>query len=143
MFEIDLSKKVALITGGTKGIGLGTAKALASAGASCVMTYRGGTGDLEGIKEECARQGWSEPMLEMADVSKSEDTVALMERIKERHDGVDIFISNVAFAARTPELSDYKKRSLVKSLEYSAWPLVDYVETIKESFGRYPGHVVA
>ncbi len=143
MFAIDLTEKVAVITGGTRGIGLGAAKALASAGATCVMTHRWGSADQEAIRAEFLEIGAPEPMLEMADVSRTEDTQALMERIKEHHDGVDIFISNVAFAAKTPELSDYRKRSFFKSLEYSTWPLVDYVEVINQTFGRYPGHVVA
>lgn len=143
MFEIDLTGKTALITGGTRGIGLATAKALAGAGAHCVMTHRWGSADLDDIRRQFADMQAPEPMLEMADVSHKEDTVALMERIKEKRDGVDIFISNVAFAARTPELSSYRKRSLVTSLEYSAWPLVEYVETIYEAFERYPRYVVA
>lgn len=143
MYEIDLTGKVAVITGGTRGIGLGAAQALASAGATCVMTYRWGSADLEGLSRDFEERGWAAPMLEMADVSHHDDTLALMERISERFDGVDIFINNVAFAARTPSLSDYRKRSLFKSLEYSAWPLVDYIQTMDEVFGRVPGHVVA
>lgn len=143
MYKIDLSSKTALITGGTRGIGLATARSLAEAGAKCVMTYRWGSADLDAIKAEFVEMGAPEPLLEMADVSHKEDTQALMERIKSETDGVDIFISNVAFAARTPDLSSYRKRSLFKSLEYSAWPLIEYVEAMEETFGRYPGHVVA
>ena len=143
MIEIDLSDKVALVTGGTRGIGLASAKALGAAGAQCVMTYRWGSADLDEIRADFDALGAPEPMLEMADVSHTEDTEALMERIKERPGGVDIFINNVAFAARTPELSSYRKRSLFKSLEYSAWPLVEYVEAAHDICGRYPEYVVA
>ena len=143
MYSIDLSDKLALITGGTRGIGLACAKALASAGAQCVMTYRWGSADEAQLLEEFDALDAPRPLLVMADVSHGEDTRALMQRIKQSHDGVDIFISNVAFAARTPDLSSYRKRSLFTSLEYSAWPLVEYVEAIHDSFGRYPKHVVA
>ncbi len=143
MYKIDLSGKTALITGGTRGIGLGCAKALGQAGATCVLTYKWGSADLDELRREFEALGAPEPLFEMADVSRSEDTQALMERIKSAGHGVDIFISNVAFAARTPELSSYKKRSLFKSLEYSAWPLVEYVEVAGRVFGEYPEHVVA
>ncbi len=143
MYAIDLSGKVALITGGTRGIGLATARALASAGAQCVMTYKWGSADLEAIADEFEAMGAETPHFEAADVAHSEDTEALVETLHETYGGVDIFVSNVAFAAKTPTLGDYRKRSLMTSLEYSAWPLVDYVETIAEVCGSYPGHVVA
>ncbi len=143
MFEIDLSTKTALITGGTRGIGLATAKALSQAGARCVLTHRWGSADPEEIRRQFAELQAPQPMIEMADVSHPDDTMELMARIGESCDGVDIFISNVAFAARTPELASYRKRSLFTSLEYSAWPLVEYVEAIQEAFERYPQYVVA
>ena len=143
MYNIDLSGKTALITGGTRGIGLGAAKALGSAGARCVLTFRWGSADPDEIRRQFDDLGAPEPMLEMADVSHPDDTEALMETIGESCDGVDIFVSNVAFAARTPDLESYEKRSLFKSLEYSAWPLIDYVDTIGNAFGDYPDYVVA
>jgi NAD(P)-dependent dehydrogenase (short-subunit alcohol dehydrogenase family) len=36
----------------------------------------------------------------------------------------------------------YKLRSLIKSIEYSAWPVVAYTRALKEVFGRYPRYVV-
>ncbi len=143
MIEIDLSGRVALITGGTRGIGLGIALKLGEAGARCVLTHRWGSADPDELAGLFEDRGAPRPLIEMADVSRSEDTEALMARIKEDHDGVDILIHNVAFAARPKELKEYRKRSLIRSLEYSAWPLVDYVEAARGSFGRPPGHVVA
>ena len=143
MYGIDLSEKVALITGGTRGIGLGIGEALASAGAQTVLTYRWGAADLDAIAAGFEARGFKKPIFEMADVSRSEETRELMGRLKVDVDGVDIFVNNVAFAARTGTLKEYRKRSLYKSLDYSAWPLVDYVEAIEEIFGAYPSHVVA
>ena len=37
----------------------------------------------------------------------------------------------------TSGLADYQKRSLFKSIEYSAWPLFAYTEGIREVFGTY------
>lgn len=143
MYKIDLSGQVAVITGGTRGIGLGIARALGGAGVRCVLTHRWGSRDPEEIKALFAADGSPEPLVEMADVARVEDTRALMERIKEEHGRVDHLIHNVAFAAKTPTLKDYRKRSLFRSLEYSAWPVVDYVVAIEEVFGEYPRHVVA
>lgn len=143
MFRIDLSGKMALITGGTRGIGLGVGRALGKAGATVVLTYRWGGADMEGIAAEFEEKGWPAPIFECADVSYLEDTEGLMERLSAVGDGVDIFVNNVAFAARTDKLADYQKRSFFKSLDYSAWPLVEYLEAMNAQFGRYPEHVVA
>ncbi|WP_158542502.1 SDR family oxidoreductase [Lujinxingia litoralis] len=142
MISIDLSGKVALITGGTKGIGLGSALKLGEAGARCVLTYRWGSADEAELFERFEAVGAPRPLLVGADVANDEDIEALMDAIGESHEGVDFFVSNVAFAARTPTLASYKKRSLFKSLEYSTWPLVSHVEAIHKRFGRYPAYVL-
>lgn len=143
MYPIELKGKVALITGGTRGIGLGSALALGQAGVRCVLTYRWGSADESELLAKFDALGAPRPMLVAADVANDEDISALMDAIAAEHEGVDIFISNVAFAARTPSLGDYKKRSFYKSLDYSTWPLVSHVQAIVERFGRYPGHVLA
>lgn len=143
MYPIDLRDKTALITGGTRGIGLGCARALACAGARCVLTYKWGSADLSALAEEFEGLGAPPPLFAAADVSQRADTKALMETIAESASGIDIFVSNVAFAARTPTFGDYRKRSFFTSLEYSAWPLVEYLEVMDEAFGRLPRHVVA
>lgn len=143
MYEVDLSGKVALITGGTRGIGLATARSLARAGARCVMTYKWGSADLEGLKDEFESMEAPQPVFKRADVSYPEDTEELIDELSDTHGSIDIFVSNVAFGAKTPDLDSYEKRSLFTSLEYSAWPLVDYVKTIEEKTGAYPEYVVA
>lgn len=142
MVEINLTDKTVLITGGTKGIGYAGAKRFASAGAKLFMTYKWGSAEEDRIYEEFERLKAPKPILLQADVSVDEDTAAVMEEIALHADGVDIFVSNVGFAARTLELADYAKRSLFKTLEYSSWPIVAYTRSIKERFGRFPGHVI-
>ena len=142
MMQIDLSDKVVLITGGTKGIGLASALNFARAGARLFLTYRWGTADEEELKKSFKLAGAEKPVLIQADVSVESDTGMLMEEIAETADRIDIFISNVGFALRTMNLEDYKKRSLFKTLEYSTWPLIDYSRKIKGCFGRYPRHIV-
>jgi 3-oxoacyl-[acyl-carrier protein] reductase len=40
------------------------------------------------------------------------------------------------------DLDDYSKRSLFKSIEYSAWPIVAYPQQIRRMFGAYPRYIV-
>ncbi len=143
MFGVDLKGKTALITGGTKGIGLASALALAEAGAQLYLTYKWGSADLEEVAAEFETRGALRPGLFEADAAEEQDTVRLMEELAAVTGKIDIFVSNVSFALRTLTLADYKKRSLFKTLEYSTWPLVDYTRRIKDRFGSYPKYVLA
>jgi len=142
MVSVDLRGKTALITGGTSGIGLATARALAEAGAQVFLTYKWGSADLEELAGSFTALGALRPGFFQADASQEEDTARLMEGLASSTSKVDIFVSNVSFALRTASLEDYKKRSLFKTLEYSTWPLIDYTLRIKARFGSYPRYVL-
>lgn len=139
---IDQKGKVVLVTGGTMGIGLATGLAYGKAGAKCVLTYRWGTADLDEVRAKFRAVHAPDPLLINADVSNAEDTVRLLEVVAKEHDGVDVYVSNVAFALRIQNLSDYQERSLYKSLDYTAWPMWSYTKKIHERFGRYPKYVI-
>lgn len=142
MFTIDMSGKVVLITGGTKGIGLSSALKFGQAGAKCYLTYKWGSDDYTPLYNAFESAGAPKPVLIQADVSVEEDTDALLTKIKESESKIDYFISNVGFAQRTMSLDEYKKRSLFKTLEYSTWPMIEYTRKIKSIFGKYPGYVL-
>jgi 3-oxoacyl-[acyl-carrier protein] reductase len=93
----DLTQKVALVTGGSRGIGRAIARALAGAGAHVVITYQG--------NEDAAREAASEieaaggtVSVKRFDVSDPEavDT-AIGEVVKERG-GLDILVSNAGIS---------------------------------------------
>lgn len=139
---IDLSGRVALVTGGTMGIGLATGMAYGRAGARAVLTYRWGSADEEEVRARFRAVGAPEPLILEADVSREEDTGPLLDRIAEEHDGVDVLVSNVAFALRVSGIDEYERRGLGQSIDYSAWPMVSYTRAIRERFGRYPRYVI-
>ena len=139
---IDLAGKVALVTGGTMGIGLATGLAYGRAGARAVLTYRWGTADEAAVRRRFTQAGAPDPLIVEADVTRAEDTCALLERIAAEHDGVDVLISNVAFALRVDSIDGYERRGLERSLDYSAWPMVAYTRAIHQRFGRYPRYVI-
>ncbi|NUQ72527.1 MAG: SDR family oxidoreductase [Polyangiaceae bacterium] len=138
----DLRGKAVLITGGTMGIGLATALAFARQGAAVTMTHKWGTADEDEILRQFRAEGLRDPSIVQADVSRDEDTAALLQQIKGGHDHIEAFISNVSVALVVKGLDDYEKRSLYKSIEYSTWPMFSYTRQIKEMFGQYPRYVV-
>lgn len=88
----DLSGKVALVTGGTRGIGRGIALALARAGADVVATSR---------KEDHVRQATQEiidlgrrSIAILTDVTKDDDRKRMVQETLKAFGRIDIFVSN-------------------------------------------------
>jgi NAD(P)-dependent dehydrogenase (short-subunit alcohol dehydrogenase family) len=138
----DLQGKAVLITGGTMGIGLATGLAFARQGAVCWLTHKWGSADEGEILKRFAAESLPTPNIVQADVVEADDTTALLTEIKRHHDRVEAFISNVSFGLVVNSMKDYQLRSLFKSIEYSAWPLVQYTDEIHKLFGCYPRYVI-
>jgi NAD(P)-dependent dehydrogenase (short-subunit alcohol dehydrogenase family) len=137
----DHRGKVVLVTGGTMGIGLATGLAFGRQGAKVVLTHRWSSANEDEVKKKFADVGAPEPLIVEADASHREDTVALLERIKELGP-LEVFVSNVSMALVVKNLDEYVKRSLFRSIEYSAWPMFEYTQEAKRILGRYPRYVI-
>ncbi|HTK89920.1 MAG TPA: 3-oxoacyl-[acyl-carrier-protein] reductase [Verrucomicrobiae bacterium] len=87
-----LAGKVALITGGTRGIGLAVARSLADDGASVVVSGRD-PGRLESAAKELEGLGAS-ALAVAADAAKREDADRLVEAAKERFGRIDVLVNN-------------------------------------------------
>jgi NAD(P)-dependent dehydrogenase (short-subunit alcohol dehydrogenase family) len=131
-------QKVALITGGTKGIGLATALRFAREGYQPVITYGWGSVDDDHVLEMFAKEN----LLKRADVVMKQDTKDLIGEVKEDYGYIDAFISNVSFSSLIKEIDDYSEKSLLKSIEYSTWPMIEYTREIKNITGKYPRYVI-
>jgi NAD(P)-dependent dehydrogenase (short-subunit alcohol dehydrogenase family) len=142
MMPVDLNGKTALVTGGTKGIGLAVALQLAKAGARLFITHRWGSADIGALYRAFALVTDQKPVLLEADVSFENDTIRLLDEISAYTNSIDIFISNASISLLTGSIDEYKKKSLFKTIEYSTWPLIDYTRKIKERFGAYPRYII-
>ena len=124
------------------GIGLETGIAFARQGAHCTLTCKWNTAKPEEVFARFRDEDLPAPDIIEADVGQSEDTYALLQQLRQRHDHIEVFISNVSVGEVVQDLAGYKLRSLQKTIEYSAWPMVEYPKKIKEVFGRYPRYIV-
>ena len=138
----DFTNKAVLITGGTKGLGLATGLAFAKHGAHVYLTNKWGSADEDAIVKQFVDLGAPAPVIFEADAAADEDTEELMKRVRQDHDAVEVFVSNVSFAQVGGSVKKYKKKSLMTSLSYSAWPMISYMQKMFETFGRYPRYVV-
>ncbi|CDO36216.1 SDR family oxidoreductase [Novosphingobium sp. KN65.2] len=91
---IDLTGQVAIVTGGTRGLGRGIAAALAQAGASVVVCGRNEPDDLpDGV---CFRA---------ADIREADQAGALVQAVVEDHGRLDILVNNAGGSPDAPAAS--------------------------------------
>ncbi|HEY4059901.1 MAG TPA: SDR family oxidoreductase [Kofleriaceae bacterium] len=134
--------RVVLVTGGTKGIGLGTALAFARHGAQLVLTHKWGSADEAELAEKFRAVGAPAPFVVEADISRSDETQRLFELIRDRCGRVDALISNASAAVTVQSLDDLTERAFLKSMRASAWPVVDYTLAAKRVLGVFPRYVI-
>ncbi len=139
----DLKGKTVLISGGTKGIGLATGLAFGRQGAICTLTHKWGSADEHEIRRLFAEAAAPPPRIVEADVRETDDTVALLERMRAECEAIECFVSGAAYAQTVDDIGDMTRRSFIQSMEYTAWPVVEYVRQIQKIFGAYPRYVVA
>jgi 3-oxoacyl-[acyl-carrier protein] reductase len=88
-----LTGKVAVVTGASKGIGAGIAKALAAAGASVVVNYATSKEGAENVVSDIIDAGGS-AIAVRADVSKAVDAQRLIDAVLSTYGHLDIVVNN-------------------------------------------------
>ena len=94
----DLKGKVAVITGGNGGIGLGMAQGIASLGAAIVIAGRNEAKAAAALKT--LHDMGAEASLIVADVTKKAECLALIASAVEKHGRVDILVNNAGTSVR-------------------------------------------
>jgi 2-deoxy-D-gluconate 3-dehydrogenase len=94
----DLAGKVAVVTGGNGGIGLGMARGIASLGASIVIAGRNEAKAAQALETLHGMQ--AEAVFQSADVTRKADCEALIEAARQRFGRVDILVNNAGTSIR-------------------------------------------
>jgi 3-oxoacyl-[acyl-carrier protein] reductase len=93
----DLKGHIALVTGGSRGIGAAIALALAEAGAAVAVNYRERADDAEAVLAKIKSMG-GRAIAVAADVSQAADVTAMVDHIGSALGPVDILINNAGMA---------------------------------------------
>jgi 2-deoxy-D-gluconate 3-dehydrogenase len=103
MSLFDLSGRVAIVTGGNGGIGLGMAEGLAAAGAFVVLAGRNATKGAAAVKQVNDAGGKAE--FAEVDVTDDASCRALIDKAAARHGRLDILVNNAGTNIRkAPDL---------------------------------------
>jgi 3-oxoacyl-[acyl-carrier protein] reductase len=129
--ELGLKDKVALVTGSSRGIGRGTALALAAEGCDVMLTGRDGNA-LEEVAEKIRRLGRRAAVM-VLDLREKDAPDKLIEAVRREFGGLDILFNNAGTTKRGDFFAltdaDWEEGYALKffahvRLTRAAWPLL-------------------
>ena len=100
-----LTNKIALVTGGSRGIGAETARQLAAAGATVVLTYNTSAERAEEVVAQIVRVGGKATAVQ-SDAADPTAAKRLVEQVVAEHGGLDILVNNAGVFAPSMLIDD-------------------------------------
>ncbi|WP_371681554.1 SDR family NAD(P)-dependent oxidoreductase [Streptomyces sp. NBC_01276] len=135
---MELDGRVAVVTGGTKGLGLRITEAFVAEGARVVVAARG----VEGAREALAPLG-DRAVFHRADVRDPGSVRALMDGAAERFGGIDVLVAN-AGVSRPGPLAGLSAGDWAEALDTNLGGLFHCVQAAVPHLERSPaGRIIA
>lgn len=103
MNMLNLKGKIALITGGSRGLGMQIGEALGEMGATLAITARKAEG-LEKARAHFEKLGITATTVS-CDLSKADQIPAMVEKVMEQHGRIDILVNNAGASWSAPSVS--------------------------------------
>ncbi|WP_347158022.1 SDR family NAD(P)-dependent oxidoreductase [Pontibacter chitinilyticus] len=103
--KVDLTQKVALVSGGSKGIGKGAAQALSEAGATVIICARDEQ-ELQQTAQEISAKTGNKVVPIPADVTKPGEVAQLLSKAKTAAGPIDILVNNAGGIGKTGDFED-------------------------------------
>jgi 3-oxoacyl-[acyl-carrier protein] reductase len=135
-----LESKVALVTGASKGIGAGIAKALASAGAAVVVNYASDRPGAEAVVNAITKAN-GRAVAAQADVSKPAEVTRMFAEAERAFGTLDILVNNAGVYATMP-LEAMTEEEFHREINTNLFgPLLTIRESLKH-FGPGGGSII-
>lgn len=126
--DLNLSGKVVLITGGSKGIGLACARAFAEEGARVAIASRSQQ-NLDAARQELAREG-IDVITVCADLTVAENAAAMVAQAESALGPIDVLV-NSAGAARRHALEEYDAAAWQQGMNAKYYPYVHAMDAVR------------
>ncbi|MGV3618592.1 MAG: SDR family NAD(P)-dependent oxidoreductase [Fimbriimonas sp.] len=135
-----LNGKVAVVTGGSRGIGAAIAKRLGSEGASVVVNYSRSQASADAVVEEICAEGGRAVAIG-ADVTQEAEVRALLDRTVEEFGPIDLLVNNAGIAEFGP-LSDADSAQIQRQFDVNVTALWNVTREAVNRFRPAGGSVV-
>jgi len=135
-----LKNKVAIVTGASKGIGAGIAKAFAREGAKVVVNYASSKEEADKVVKAITDNGGTAIPVQ-ADVSKEADVNRLFEETKKAFGTLDILVNNAAFQGYTP-IEQVSAASFHQHFNVNVLGAILTIQASLKLFGDKGGNVI-
>jgi 3-hydroxybutyrate dehydrogenase len=136
-----MSRRTAIVTGSTSGIGLGIARALAGAGHNVMLNGLGDPAEIEAARARLAAETGAEVAFHGADMSKPDQIADLVAATRDRFGAVDIVVPNAGIQTVAPiEDFDSARFDLIIAVNMAAaWHLarLTFGEMKAQGWGRF------
>jgi len=136
-----LEGRVAIVTGGSRGIGRGIALRLARDGAHCVLTYRRSAEPAAQVVREIEREGVKGLALPL-ELAQPSHVPAAVERVGDAFGRVDILVANAAATSFRP-LMEQKEYNVRRTFAISVDSFIAAVQAALPLMRGRPGRIVA
>ncbi|HRT30285.1 MAG TPA: 3-oxoacyl-ACP reductase family protein [Kiritimatiellia bacterium] len=100
--KLELQGKVALVTGGSRGIGAAICRGLAAEGVHVGVGCSGNPEKAADVVAGIARDFGTEALVLRADLERAEEIAGMFDRLQERFGAVDILVNNAAYCPGGP-----------------------------------------
>jgi 3-oxoacyl-[acyl-carrier protein] reductase len=121
--QVTMKDRVAVVTGGSKGIGLAVARRFAASGAKVAILARGAQ-DLKAAREQLGKEGLDVSDY-LCDVSKASDIASAHEKIVSDLGPVDILVNN-AGTARTMAFENISDEAWQEDLDLKLFAAIRF-----------------
>jgi 3-oxoacyl-[acyl-carrier protein] reductase len=136
----ELEGKVAVVTGASKGIGAGIARALGHAGASVVVNYASDAGGAQRVVDAIHKAGGNAVAVQ-ADVAVANDVRNLFAAAREAFGRLDVLVNNAGIYRFAP-LADLSEADYRRQFDTNVLGTLLSTREALEQFGETGGSVI-
>jgi len=114
--DLNLRDKVALVTGGSRGLGKAICLSLAAEGAKVAVNYRRTADKAQAVVDEIKNEYGLEAVAVGGDVSQEADVLSIFRQVEEKFSQIDILINNAAVCPTCP-VKDMSEQMWTETIE--------------------------